>query len=71
MDLALYASSMVMWQGTALTPSQHNQTTEEGEISEEEEAEGAIETNIRTKKKKLTHTLLEYYCLNKLWLFFV
>ena len=51
MDLVLYASSMVMWQEIALTHSQHNPTTEEEEILEEEEAEGAIEINIRTRKE--------------------
>ena len=60
---------MVMWQGTALTPSQHNQATEEGEISEEGEAEEAIETNIRTKKE-IDSYMLEYYCLKKIMVIF-
>ena len=61
MDPALYASSMVMWQETVLTPSLHNPTTEEEEILEEEEAEGAIEINIRTKKE-----IDSYNCLSTL-----
>ena len=66
MDPALYVSSMVTWQGTALTPSQHNQATEEGEISEEGEAEEAIETNIRTKRE-IDSYMLEYCCLKNLY----
>jgi hypothetical protein len=51
MDLVLYASSMVMWQETALAHSQHNPTTGEEETLEEEEAEGVLEINIRIRKE--------------------
>ena len=64
MDLVLYASSMDMWQETALAHSQHNPTTGEEETLEEEEAEGVLEINIRIRKEIDSNKLLEYYCLN-------
>ena len=51
MDLVLYVSSMGMWLGTALIPSQPSQTIEVEEISEEEVAEEIMGRDTKTKRE--------------------
>ena len=66
MDLVSYVSSMVTWQGTALIPSQHSQTTEEEGISEEEGAEETMERDTKIRREIDSQILRLEYCLTEL-----